>query len=359
MSGRARQVTVETGARLHFGFLSLRPTAGRQFGGIGVMVDQPRCVIRLQIGLSDELPSGTTSRDSRRLVERAALGRPGWTWSRSTDLIDDDELPLGQRIDQALAAVAGPLQQRLGPSDVLTSGQVDLLELPPAHRGYGSGTQLALAIAQGAVIASGLEPIPAVQLAEWVGRGQRSAIGTHGFDQGGWLVDAGRLPNERLSPLAVRLEFPPAWRFVLISTPQAGLSGTAERQAFEQGPRFSEDVSGQLSRLVLTELLPALGCIDCERFSLALGRYGRLVGEQFAASQGGVFSDPRLGRLADQLHAAGYPGAVQTSWGPTICLPCESETAAMRACDWIREHADQAVQLGIAAVRNHGARISV
>lgn len=35
------QVTVRTGARLHFGPLAIHNGPGRSFGGVGLMVDRP------------------------------------------------------------------------------------------------------------------------------------------------------------------------------------------------------------------------------------------------------------------------------------------------------------------------------
>ena len=68
----------------------------------------------------------------------------------------------------------------------------------------------------------------AVRLAELVGRGERSAIGTHGFAQGGLLVEGGKAAGESVSPLVSRLELPADWALVLlIDRGQRGLSGAA------------------------------------------------------------------------------------------------------------------------------------
>ena len=78
-----------------------------------------------------------------------------------------------------------------------------LVERAPAeHTGLGVGTQLGLAIAKALAVASGEPELPSAELAMRVGRGERSAIGVHGFDRGGLLVDAGKLPGEAVSPLS-------------------------------------------------------------------------------------------------------------------------------------------------------------
>ena len=41
-------VTVSTGSRLHFGLLTHRPKSGREFGGVGVMLESPGWTIRVE-----------------------------------------------------------------------------------------------------------------------------------------------------------------------------------------------------------------------------------------------------------------------------------------------------------------------
>ena len=44
------------------------------------------------------------------------------------------------------------------------------------------------------------------ELTRLTGRGRRSAVGTYGFVQGGFLVETGKVPGESLAPLALRIQ---------------------------------------------------------------------------------------------------------------------------------------------------------
>ena len=68
------------------------------------------------------------------------------------------------------------------PSLVPQDSRVILVEEPPAHCGFGSGTQLALAIAQAAHWQS-QGKLGGIELATLMGRGQRSAVRTERIQQ--------------------------------------------------------------------------------------------------------------------------------------------------------------------------------
>ena len=56
-----------------------------------------------------------------------------------------------------------------------------------------------------------------MEIARRVGRGERSAVGVHGFDRGELVVEGGKRPGEDVSPVLARLELPTAWRVVLFT----------------------------------------------------------------------------------------------------------------------------------------------
>jgi len=193
----------------------------------------------------------------------------------------------------------------------------------PRHVGFGSGTQLALALAEG-VLALRSETVEPAESARWMGRGERSAIGIHGYAQGGFLVDAGHHPQERLGRLACRWETPESWRIVLlIPRNQQGLHGAVERQAFRDLPPMSEALTGRLCRLALTEILPALRTGDHASFAAAVHEYGNLVGEFFRPCQGGVLASPVIRHLVEEVPMLKTRGLAQTSWGPSAAAFAE------------------------------------
>src|SRR5207248_291616 len=70
--------------------------------------------------------------------------------------------------------------------------------------------------ARAVLLARGRADLGVVELAEIVGRGRRSALGIHGFAQGGFLVEAGKRSADGVAPLVARMAFPDAWRVLLV-----------------------------------------------------------------------------------------------------------------------------------------------
>ena len=288
-----QEVCISTGARLHFGLLAVTPPQGRSFGGIGVMIDSPGYELRCRVATTDLVrgPSPADCERVHRYLER-----------------------IRSRSRERLPQVAIAIEQEI-----------------PAHGGLGSGTQLGLSTALGLLTLAGIPRPPAVELAGLVQRGQRSAIGVHGFDHGGLLVEGGKQQADAVSSLVARATVPSNWRWVLITPRRTeGLSGIAEQQAFRQLPPSPTTLTGQLCQLLLMDWLPAVHEADFEAASRAMWEYGQLVGNYFAVVQGGPFADRQMAQLASELRARGYPGIAQTSWGPTIAVLCAEPPMADR-----------------------------
>jgi beta-RFAP synthase len=314
---------VEVPSRLHFGLLSL-PVGGehwddglprRQFGGVGLMIDSP------QVAVSASPARGWSARgpSARRALE---FGRR-----------------FAATLPEALAFA------------------IDVEAAPEEHTGLGSGTALALAVAKAIALETGHGDWPATELAPRVGRGERSAVGIHGFDRGGLIVEAGKLPNELVAPLAGSYEFPSEWRIVLARP--AGVAswhGERERDAFANLTRCNPTEA--LCRIVLTELLPALAAKDLDGFGEALHQYNARAGEAFAAAQGGVYVSPEVMRLVALLRKAGIRGAGQSSWGPTVFAVVGGELEAKVSLDRVK--GDTGVipaSLTVAHAAERGARV--
>ena len=317
-------VSITTGARLHFGPLSVSAPAGGRFGGVGVMIDFPRTVI--------------TAR------------------SASADLVRGDESTT-KRVMEFLHRVRKAI-----PDQYRVPCEIDVKETIPSHCGFGSGTQLGLAVALATSIVAN-EPAPFLdeldvvrfaksftdhgaealgkplvaaleELAHRAGRGLRSAIGLHGFQQGGFLVDGGRVESNKLGTLVKRVEFPNEWRFVLASPQQAiGLSGDAEQSAFAGQTAMPRLLTGELCRIVLMEWLPSVIEADFARCGDSMFEYGKAVGEFFSPTQGGVFAHPRMAEWAGKVRQRGIRGVAQTSWGPTLAALCLSDVMAKQLHD--------------------------
>ncbi len=103
------------------------------------------------------------------------------------------------------------------PQSAIRAVKVDMRAAPVPHSGLGAGTQLALAIAAGVRQLCQAPPLEIERLVTSVGRGRRSAVGSHGFQLGGLIWEEGRRPGQSLSDLKRRVEVPTDWRIVLVT----------------------------------------------------------------------------------------------------------------------------------------------
>jgi beta-ribofuranosylaminobenzene 5'-phosphate synthase len=313
-----RFVRVAAPSRLHFGLWSLGTAAGRRFGGVGAMIEQPE--LRLSIEEAHDLQAA--GKASERALEFA--GR----WAAFHRL----ELP---------------------------RCRIDVQAMIPAHAGLGSGTQLALSVAAALNAYCRLPSQTPQELASSVGRGLRSAVGTYGFVFGGLVVEQGKLPDESISPLDCRIDLPEDWRFVLIRVRGlSGLAGHDEADAFNMLPEVPASVSEQLIAETRDRLVPAAATGDSELFAESLYRYGRRSGECFATRQGGPYNGPRLTALVQRIVRLGHAGVGQSSWGPTIFVAEKSQQAAEQLLAELRAGSDSdELDLMISRPCNRGARI--
>jgi len=294
MSTALDRVGVQTGARLHFGLLAPGVETGRRFGGLGLMIDQPGWSLCCTPALGDTI-----------------VAPPEWQ-PRLQSLLD--------RIRETQ------------PIPLPCSGvTLEVLQAPPAHAGFGSGTQLGLAVAWGLSQLAREPPPNRCELARRAGRGLRSALGIHGFGVGGLLLEAGQSTPGQPGPLVARVDFPNAWRIVLLqppSTPSSeGVAGDLEVQSLARLPPVSSVVTDRLCGLAVRGLLPAALEGRFDEFAGALWEYGSLVGDHFAPVQGGRFASGRLAEVVPRIRSWGYPGVAQTSWGPTLAVVCDSADA--------------------------------
>jgi beta-RFAP synthase len=233
-------------------------------------------------------------------------------------------------------------------------------EAIPEHAGLGSGTQLALAVGSAFAKVFGLEMSPR-DVAWILDRGGRSGIGIGAFERGGFLVDGGRGASDAPPPITSRIEFPEAWRVVLILHPAAqGLHGAAEKAAFGSLPPFPEARAAHLCRLVMMSLLPALVEGDLFEFGRAVNELQRIVGDHFAPAQGGRFASALVSAALARLEAEGVTCVGQSSWGPTGFAVVESEAIAWKAVASLeKQFAGAGLDLVVSRGRNRGGEIAL
>ncbi len=309
---------VRAPARLHLGFADLHGGLGRKFGGVGVALAEP--CLELSVRPAPALEA------------------------------------VGAACDRARAAGERFLQAR---ADV-RAARIEVRQAIPEHRGFGSGTQLALAVAHGLARLSGVRP-SSREIMRVMGRGRRSGVGVAAFERGGVVVDGGKGAGDAPPPLLARFALPEPWRVVLVTDEAAvGMHGAVESGAFDDLPGFSSSCAGYLSRVLLMELLPGVAESDFAAFADATMRLQDCVGDYFAAAQGGRYASLKVGRVLEYLRERGVKGIGQSSWGPTgFVFAPDAERARELIAMVGRAFADEAgVGLSVTRADNRGADVA-
>lgn len=322
-------VSIAAPARLHLGFIDLSGSRGRRFGSVGLTIEGLASTLRLQAHAAETTVHGPDAAVNARAQHYLALLKA----------------------------------QGLLPSNVA----LHIAQAAPSHAGFGSGTQLALALARAVRELFDLKPSLG-ELARVLDRGARSGIGLGAFEQGGFLVDGGHslLPKKQGQldtppPLLAKAHFPESWRVLLILDQQAeGLHGNAERAAFEQLPAFPRTSAERLSHAVLMQALPSLAEGDIAQFGAAITELQQVVGDYFAPAQGGRYASAAVAEVLRYLALEGIVGYGQSSWGPTgFALFASDEQAQDWRARLSTKYVDQTgLSFVVVAGRNSGAEIA-
>ena len=318
----SRTIHISAAARLHFGLLAFGQPTGRQYGGAGVMIKSP--AVELGVSASDQFAA--TGSSANRVAEFAEK------WA-------------------AANGISAPLKCTIHTLDTI-----------PAHAGFGSGTQLGLSVAKGLETFFDQPTNSIEQLALSVGRGGRSAVGSYGFESGGFVAEIGRLTDDGLGQLEMQCKLPDEWRVVLLQRPNDhGLSGAAEQRAFAgELPSMPVATTEIMAVLLMERIIPAARSGDLESFGSAVYEYGLLAGDCFATSQGGPFASPEAEQLVDWLRQNNVHGPGQSSWGPTIFGFAQSQETAVTIVQRLMEtELANGWKASIVEIENHGASVRV
>lgn len=326
------KVIVRTPSRLHLGLLDTNGSLGRVYASIGVAIEQPNVI--LEAGPADSL-----------IVQG----------------VDTERVEMfARRFLEKYSAPSG--------AHLILKASI------PPHVGLGSGTQLALAV--GAALARlGEMELPVPEIAANMGRGIHSGIGIATFQQGGFILDGGHPINENTSslradnarameklpvpPVLFRHSFPEDWYFVVvIPAGREGFSGAREYEAFQRLPATASKMAEKICRLVLMKMLPSLMERDIVFFGQAITEVQRLVGDSFAAVQGGRYANPLSEELIRFMLEKGAAGAGQSSWGPTVYALTKGESRASHLMQELQEWLADRERAQVYCVRadNRGAR---
>ncbi|MEM2236750.1 MAG: hypothetical protein QXU87_04275 [Candidatus Caldarchaeum sp.] len=307
-------VEVKTPSRLHLGLIELGGHHGRIYGGIGVAIKKPSLHIK---------------------VEKS------------------DELKIQGPCSKHVSDIVARLAKNLG---IDFSGRIQVLNHIPVHKGLGSMTQLSLAVGTALVKIHGLAIEPE-KLAALLGRGRISCVGTAVFKEGGFILDFPRKNPAGLCSRYLRFEFPEEWAF-LVAYPieRSGPDDEAEQQLFKRLPVMDEHKCSKISHIVLFDLLPSLMERDAESFGRALTGLQTLVGEHFAALQGGRFVSEEAVEVVVKYGAL---GAGQSSWGPAVYGFYSSFKEASKAAEKVSQELGAGWEIFVTEAVNEGAKLSV
>lgn len=317
MKQEAPLISVVTGSRLHFGLTRVQPAGVGCLNGIGVMIDAPWT--KLEIRPAEKF----CSQGSRRLVDFAK----NWSLMTGHDLPDC---------------------------------QLSLVDQPPEHSGFGSGTQLAHAVANG-LSQFCAEPLQmdshhAQAVAEICERGRRSMIGSYGFTYGGLIVDG----NDDTGHIRLvdQLTLPDEWRVVVVVAEQANKKfGIQEQSAFADIQSKVLDPSKELETLIRDEIIPAAKASDFCTFADSVFEYGKISGSYYVPVQGGIYNGPVITDIVEALVKLGAKGVGQSSWGPAVFAWCRNQEQADDLVLALPQNTPHAIKTYTSPVRNRPANI--
>ncbi len=308
---------VETPSRLHFGIMDLSRTFKREYGALGPTIEG---------GFTIEV----------QILEKERLS-----------------IKAEKRNERDIRKVYEDLKKEL---DISHGFEVKVEETIPRHVGLGSTTQLTLGTALAMSESSGYD-LSTKELARLTGRCRYSAIGTYGFDRGGFIVEGGKKEKEEIPPLTFRGDIPEEWRFVTVSSEDMeGYDEKAEKPIMED-VTVEKGYAEKIAHHVLMGVIPAVRTNDIEEFGHHISKIQRLVGRSFSDYQGGIFH-PSIEDIVERLEVLTY-GAGQSSWGPSVYGITDREKVPdikKEMEDWLKEKGGD-FDLRVAKPDNSGARI--
>jgi beta-RFAP synthase len=282
------KIKISTPSRLHFGIIDMRGDIGRLHGSAGVTIMKPRLVLEVEDASETSL-TGTRVERAREIIDTLLC-------EKDTD----------------------------------SGVNVNIIEDIPEHMGFGSGTQLSIALGTALNRIFDLGHTFEDMVVK-LGRSKRSGIGTLGFQQGGFIVDGGHAVNnpDTVPPLIHRSSVPEDWLFVVcIPDINIGFSGQRETNAFKKLEPPPSDLIASVSRLVLMQMIPSIAERDIEIFGDSMTKLDTMFGNYWATMQGGTYSHPRIDECVNKLLELGSYGAGQSSWGPALYGLVEGYTQA-------------------------------
>jgi beta-RFAP synthase len=269
-----KRIQIETPSRLHFGVINIKNKDFNLFGCAGCAIENPCFTIIAE---------------------------------------ENDELIL----DVERKDVKYKVQKLIKFLKIKTKAKIKTINTIPEHKGFGSTTQLTLALSYALCFFNNIK-FDAYKIAEITNLGKISGIGIGAFLYGGFLIDSGKKHNE-IPKIIFRWDFPKEWIFVILlpKNLNKGLKGKEEIEAFKKlNPAPKERIKEML--YLLEEMKDALKCKNIETFGKSLTKFQINVGLNFFEFQKGIYSSSEQEKLIKLLENIGAYGTGQSSWGPAV-----------------------------------------
>lgn len=323
--------TITTPSRLHFGLIDFNGNLGRIDGGSGVAISSPRNVLTIKSGIKFQA-NGPDPESIKKIAKNICdkLGRP----------LPDIEVTVEEEI--------------------------------PAHAGFGSKTQMSLALAY-AICKEYDVPCHGVEsLARLVSRGGTSGIGIRAFERGGFVLDCGHsfgdgkekdtcLPSSaskaRPAPQVLRCDIPEDWRFVLVMPlDDEGSHGQSEVDIFKTSFPIDEAEIGRVCRIILMQMVPGILEKDIVSFGSAINKIQEIGFKNIEVK----LKSPLVPNMLAIMNNAGSYGSGMSSFGPTVYSLANSNKKAYEIRDAISGYLDDLSithKCWIAEPNNHGMTV--
>ncbi len=246
-----------------------------------------------------------------------------------------------------------------------TGVRINVEELIPAHVGFGSGTQAALAAAAAVNELYGLEK-SVRELAFAVKRGGTSGIGVTAFEKGGFIVDGGHRFKDKGAfmpsaasrvppgPVLFREDFPD-WDVVIAVPNEKGMHDQEEINVFQEFCPLPIEEVREVAHMVLMKMMPAVIEGDIESFGSAVNHVQK-VG--FNKRESLIWPD-FVKDIASFMCSRSY-GAGVSSFGPVVYAFVDNREEGRQLQAEVQKMLDDSVG-GITMMtraKNSGAEIS-
>lgn len=287
---------IETPSRLHVTLIDLNGKYGRIDGGVGITTRSPRLILEAKDGYNDlqvEFPHSKLSNDTVKDYQ------------------------------EKIFSATRKMNEYLGLND---GYHFKLKEIFPAHSGLGSGTQVSLAVAR-LILEMNDQELSIPKMAEIVGRGGTSGIGTASFQNGGFIVDGGHkslmkrgfLPSSASKaappPIIARYDFPQDWKIVMVLPKvENKVFGDGEVNIFQKYCPIPLGEVEKLIHLIFMKMMPAVIERDLDFFGDAINNIQTIGFKKVELKLQNQF----IKELMDNLRQSGAAGVGMSSFGPTV-----------------------------------------